>query len=105
MGTRSSKYTKSHRLSPDPRVLNDSTLEAVTSLVRLHGTESGKGHPSSRQQRRAALKALRLHIKVNVGRYAPPGRLEPIPPKYPHRTTTHRSSEDVFTRDSRIGRR
>lgn len=100
MGTRSSKYSRSNRIARDPRILNEETLEAVTSLVRLHGTGSGKGHPSNRRQRRAALKALRLHVKVSVGHHAP-GRLEPVPPKYPLRTTANATTGDVFTQDSR----
>lgn len=105
MGTRSSKYTKfDPKTQRDPRVLNDETLEAVTSLVRLHGVGSGRGHPSNNRQRRAALKALRLHVKVAVGHHAP-GRIKPTPPKFPNRRTDNRTSGEVFTRDSRGGRR
>ena len=104
MGTRSSKYTKYHpKLSRDCRVLNEETLSAVMSLVRLAGSGSGKGHPSNHRQRRAALKALRLHTKVAIGYHAP-GRMKPTPPKYPHRMTGHTTSGELFTQDNRFRR-
>jgi len=86
MGSRSSKFTKLTTRQPDPRKLTDAVVSDLASLVRLCGTGSGKGHPSSRQERRAAMRALRHHVKTAVGRNIDFGRIF-IPPKYPNRMT------------------
>lgn len=100
MGTRSSRFTKFRRRSVDPRILADKVVEELAFLVRLHGTGSGTGHPSNRRERRAAMKALRLHVKTKVGLTVDYGR-KTLPPKFPDRRTSEYTAHELFTRDSR----
>lgn len=105
MGIRSSKYTKfQNKTQVDPRILPDETVEALKSLVILHGTGSGKWHPSNRRERRAAIKALRLHVKTKIGLTKDYGRIK-IPPKFPRRrTATYKTASIACKRDMRRSR-
>ncbi len=85
MGTASSRYTgfKPKRM-PDRRVLSDGEIKALLPLVRIAGTGQGRVHPSSRQDRRHALRKLRLHVKVKTGHKFDYDR-QHTPPKFPDR--------------------
>lgn len=90
MGTRSSKYTGFTSRKADPRVLSDNDLHRLKSLVLTDGVWDpalGARIPaptSTRRERRDALRRLRAHVKVKLGRYTDYGRIH-IPPKFPNR--------------------
>lgn len=103
MSTPSSFYTKWNKRKPDPRILNDETISALRQLALLVGSRSGKGHPSTRRQRAAAMKALRLYAKVKTGYPFDFGR-QYTKPKFPNRRTTHHiTAADVIAPDQRRG--
>lgn len=99
MGTRSSKYTKWPKGRPDPRILDDEVLGAVSALMLLHH-EVAAAHPSTRRGRRAARKRIRLHMKTKTGipmKYGKPFR----PPKFPNRATATIYLEQCINSDGR----
>ncbi len=84
MGTRSSKYTNWPKHRPDPRILTGEALTAMSALVIIHG-DTAKGHPSTRRERRAAKKRVKLHMIVKMGVPFDYHR-QYRPPKFPNRT-------------------
>ncbi len=82
MGSRSAKYT-GWKKQPDPRILDEKTFGEAETLLMIRG-EVARAHPSTRRERRAALKRMKLHMKTKLG--IPPryGRRD-IPPKFPSR--------------------
>ena len=95
MGTRSSKYTRFKLRTPDPQLLNEEAIEELGSLLVIAGTGSGKAHPSTRRERRAAAKMLKYHVRTVLGLTKDYGRIN-VPPKFPSRLIP--STHDTFWR-------
>jgi len=99
MGTTSSRYTKYSRKNstrPDRRILEGELLEQLTLLVLSTGSGSG----IARRTRRAAAKALRLHIKTAAGYPVDHGRRF-VKPKFPGRGVGDHTLATAIERDVR----